>query len=493
MSEQHGAKNATNRHGMDMGHGVLLNLAALGVAAMPVASIPNSLAYAQDKFAWDKTFTQSDRVEHKKVTYQNRLGITLVADLYVPKNLDRTKKHAALVVGTPFGAVKEQASGLYAQTMAERGFITIAHDPSYIGESGGQPHGTASSEALVEDFSAGVDYLGSLPLVNRERIGVIGVCGSGGFGLAAAEIDPRIKAVATVSMYDIGQAKRQGLADALDMAAFKKNLEKIAAQRWAEVDGAERTLVIGTPQILTDASTAIDREFFDYYRTPRGQHPRATTAFWRTSDAQMSLFWSYEHLDWISPRPVLFITGDQAHSRIFSQHAYKLASKPKELFIVPGAGHVDLYDRVNHTVGEASVLLRTVSRRVSADRYCRTDRGWPRRGLPRVPPVLAPCGTSNCAGSSAAVQGCISQQLALVVGDALFVEHRRQLARFQHLADDVAAADELALHVELRDGEPEGRRGISRGRRGCAAQPTGSRRSPAPSDCACRRRRTRRC
>jgi fermentation-respiration switch protein FrsA (DUF1100 family) len=231
--------------------------------------------------------------------------------------------------------------------MAERGFITIAHDPSYVGESGGQPHGTASSDALVEDFSAAVDFLGTLPFVDRERIGVIGVCGSGGFGLAAAEIDPRIKAVATVSMYDIGQAKRQGLATELDEGALEKTLADVAAKRWAEVDGAERTFVIGTPQVLTAASTDIDREFYDYYRTPRGQHPRATTAFSRTSDAQMTLFWSFERLNWISPRPVLFITGDQAHSRIFSEHAYARASEPKELVVVPGAGHVDLYDRMH--------------------------------------------------------------------------------------------------------------------------------------------------
>ena len=217
---------------------------------------------------------------------------------------------------------------------------------SYVGESGGQPHGIASSEALVEDFSAAVDFLGGLPFVDRERIGLIGVCGSGGFGLAAAEIDPRIKAVATVSMYDIGQAKRQGLAADTNEAALRRSLQEVAAQRWAEVDGGERTMVIGTPQVLTAASTDIDREFYDYYRTPRGQHSRATTAFSRTSDAQMMLFWSYQHLNWISPRPVLFITGDRAHSRSFSEHAYRRASDPKELFIVPGAGHVDLYDRV---------------------------------------------------------------------------------------------------------------------------------------------------
>jgi fermentation-respiration switch protein FrsA (DUF1100 family) len=323
-----------------------LKLASIGITAFALLS-SGSLAFAQGTFAWDKTFPKSERVDHRKVSFQNRLGITLVADLYVPKQIDRSRRHAALVVGGPYGAVKEQASGLYAQTMAERGFITIAHDPSYVGESGGQPHNAASPDALVEDFSAAVDFLGALPFVDRQRIGVIGVCGSGGFGLAAAEIDPRIKAVATVSMYDIGQAKRQGLAAEPDEGALRRMLADVAAQRWAEVDGAERTFVIGTPQALTSASTAIDREFYDYYRTPRGQHPRATTAFLRTSDAQMTLFWSFERLHWISPRPVLFIIGDQAHSRIFSEHAYARASEPKELVVVPGAGHVDLYDRTN--------------------------------------------------------------------------------------------------------------------------------------------------
>ena len=250
------------------------------------------------------------------------------------------------MVGGPYGAVKEQASGLYAQTMAERGFVTIAHDPSYVGESGGQPHGIASSEALVEDFSAAVDFLGTLPFVDRERIGVIGVCGSGGFGLAAAEIDPRIKAVATVSMYDIGQAQRQGLAATLDAAALRKTLDEVAAQRWAEVDGAERTMAIGTPQVLTASSTAIDREFYDYYRTPRGQHPRATTAFSRTSAAPMTLFWSFS-ISTGSRRGRCCSSRETrpTHASSASTPTSK-ASEPKELFIVPGAGHVDLYDRV---------------------------------------------------------------------------------------------------------------------------------------------------
>jgi fermentation-respiration switch protein FrsA (DUF1100 family) len=316
-------------------------------AALAIAISAPEVAHAADQLAWDKTFPQSDKVIHQKVSFNNRLGINLVADLYLPKNIDRSQKQPALVVGGPYGAVKEQSAGLYAQGMAERGFVTIAHDPSYNGESGGQPHFTASFEAFIEDFSAAVDYLGTKPFVDRERIGVIGICGSGSFGLAAAETDPRIKAVATVSMYDIGQAHRQGLAEKVDGAALKKNLSEISKQRWAEVDGVRRTMVIGTPQRLTDKSSEIDKEFYDYYRTPRGQHPRSSTAFWRTSGAQMMLFSSFDHLDWMSPRPVLFITGDHAHSRIFSEQAFKKASEPKELYVVPNAGHVDLYDRVN--------------------------------------------------------------------------------------------------------------------------------------------------
>ena len=205
----------THHRARPLGRRALLKLTGVGAAALGALSV-GAPALAQGIFAWDKTFPKSERVEHRKVSFTNRLGITLVADLYVPTSIDRARRHAALVVGGPYGAVKEQASGLYAQTMAERGFITIAHDPSYVGESGGQPRHTASSEALVEDFSAAVDFLGTLPFVDRARIGVIGVCGSGGFGLAAAEIDPRIKAVATV-----------GHRQFLDRAALVKHAESL--------------------------------------------------------------------------------------------------------------------------------------------------------------------------------------------------------------------------------------------------------------------------
>jgi fermentation-respiration switch protein FrsA (DUF1100 family) len=317
----------------------LLRLAAVGVA---LAAHP---AAAQQQFAWDKTFSRDPNVEHVKVSFFNRLGIELVADVYTPK-VHAAGKLPALVVGHPYGAVKEQSSGLYAQAMAARGFVCIAFDASYNGESGGQPRATASPEAFVEDFSAAVDFLGTLDVVDRQRIGVIGVCGSGGFALAAAEIDPRLKAIATVSMYDIGQARRQGLAKTLDVTALHKTHAAIAEQRWAEVDGAPRAVVIGTPEQLSSSSSAIDREFFAYYRTPRGQHPRSTTALAFTSGAAMTLFSAFEHLDWLAPRPVLFITGEHAHSRHFSEQAFARAVGDKQLHVVKGAGHVDLYDRV---------------------------------------------------------------------------------------------------------------------------------------------------
>jgi fermentation-respiration switch protein FrsA (DUF1100 family) len=283
-------------------------------------------------------------VDHRKVTFNNRLGITLVADLYVAKTIDRSQRHPALVVGGPYGAVKEQSSGLYAQTMAERGYITIAHDPSYVGESGGQPHDTASAEALVEDFSAGVDFLAGClrgPRTDRRPRRVR----QWRFRAGGGGDRPRIKAVATVSMQTLarpnGRDSRQHWMRRAQEESRRGRGPALGRGGWR---GA--AMAIGTPQVLTASSTAIDREFYDYY-APRGQHPRSSTAFSRSSNAQMTLFWSYQHLDWISPRPVLFITGDQAHSRVFSEHAYGRASEPKELFIVPGAGHVDLYDRVN--------------------------------------------------------------------------------------------------------------------------------------------------
>ncbi|WP_064684300.1 alpha/beta hydrolase [Rhizobium bangladeshense] len=324
----------------------LLKLTGAGAAAAGVMSLAAGPAFAQYAGTWDKTFAQSDRVQHKKVSYVNRLGINLVADMYVPKTVDASQRHPALIVGHPYGGVKEQTSGLYAQTMAERGFITIAHDASYNGESGGQPHFISSPEAVVEDFSAGVDFLGLDPRVDRNRIGIIGVCASGAFALAAAQIDPRMKAVATVSMYDMGGAKWAWKGEEMKAEARIDMLAQIGEQRWAEAAGAQKQYG-ALPEILTPETDAITREFFDYYRTPRGAHPRATTAMTVSGDPSYLHFRPFDHVDMISPRPVLLIAGENAHSRFFSEQAIKKAAEPKELFIVPGAGHVDLYDKAD--------------------------------------------------------------------------------------------------------------------------------------------------
>ncbi|WP_459642300.1 alpha/beta hydrolase [Kineococcus sp. NUM-3379] len=306
----------------------------------------DALAHEASEESWDKTFPRSDLVTHEKVGFRNRLGIRLVADLYTPAGLDRTTRAPAIIVGHPFGGVKEQTSGLYAQTMAERGFVTLAFDASYNGESSGRPHAIASPEAFVEDFSAAVDYLGLHPRVDRDRIGVIGVCGSGGFSLAAAQIDPRMKAVATVSMYDMGRDRRQQLGDTMTEAQRRQHLVDIGQQRWAEAEGWPTEYVIGTPEQITADSPDVAEEFYDYYRTPRGHHPRSTTEMSLNSNGALMQFFPFDHLDWISPRPLLLIHGEIANSRYFSEDAYARASEPKELHIVPGAGHVDLYDRV---------------------------------------------------------------------------------------------------------------------------------------------------
>ena len=324
-----------------------MKLAGAGAAALGIVSAAGVPAMAAPSDSWDKTFPQNPRVDHQKVSFKNRLGITLVADLYTPKDLDRSKRHPALVVGHPFGGIKEQTSGLYAQTMAERGFVTIAPDASYQGESGaGLPHFIASPEAYVEDFSAATDYLGVQPIVDRNRIGVIGICGSGGWVLSAAQIDSRLRAVATVSMYDIGQATRQGLSPTTNPESEKQRLEQAADQRWADFDSGKSAYGNGIVDKLTVDTDPVSREFYDYYRTPRGQHPRGTNALSVSSTGALFQFDALAHVETISPRPVLFIMGETAHSRIFSEKAYARAAEPKDLYVVPKAGHVDLYDKV---------------------------------------------------------------------------------------------------------------------------------------------------
>ncbi|WP_227995201.1 alpha/beta hydrolase [Oceanobacillus sp. CFH 90083] len=299
---------------------------------------------------WDKTFPQSDEVTHEKVTFENRLGIELVADMYVPNGANASEEMPAIIVGHPFGAVKEQSSGLYAQEMAERGFVTVAFDASYNGESGGEPRNIASPEAFVEDFSAAVDFLGTRDLVDRDRIGVIGICGSGGFTINAAQVDPRLQAVATVSMYDMGRAHREGLGlipvsdEVMTEEEWELALEEAAEQRWVEAEGGEPVQdLIGNAVELKPSQEAAAEEFAEYYATSRGEHPRSLPMSMTSRGALMNFF-PFEQIETISPRPILFVAGENAHSRSHSEDAYELAGEESELYIVPDAGHVDLYD-----------------------------------------------------------------------------------------------------------------------------------------------------
>lgn len=306
---------------------------------------------------WDKTFPQSNIVDHQKVTFKNRYGITLAADLYLPKNRGG-KKLAALAVSGPFGAVKEQSSGLYAQTMAERGFVTLAFDPSYTGESGGEPRNVASPDINTEDFSAAVDFLGLQASVDRNRIGLIGICGFGGMSLNAAAVDKRVKAVVTTSMYDMSRVMSKGYFDKMTLEQRTKALEQISQQRWADAEKGSPALGQRIlPETKDDLAKIPDPVFrpivemyFDYYRTPRGFHKRspnsngAWTATGAVSFMNMPLL---TYISEISPRPILLIAGENAHSRYFSEDAYKAAAEPKELMIIKNANHVDLYDRTD--------------------------------------------------------------------------------------------------------------------------------------------------
>lgn len=299
---------------------------------------------------WDKTFAKSDKVDHQKVTFKNRYGITLAADLYLPKNRG-SQRLAALAISGPFGAVKEQSSGLYAQNMAERGYVTVAFDPSYTGESSGEPRNIASPDINTEDFSAAVDFLGLQPAVDRNRIGIIGICGFGGMGLNAAAVDKRIKAVVTTSMYDMSRVMAKGLNDSITKAQRTLMLAQMSQQRWVD---AEQGAPAAGPRILPEKldanSDPIIQEFFAYYRTARGFHknsPNSNGAWTATTPMSFMNFPLLTYIDEISPRPILLIAGENAHSRYFSETAYKAAAEPKELMIIKNANHVDLYDRMD--------------------------------------------------------------------------------------------------------------------------------------------------
>lgn len=324
------------------------SLKAIAGTALAGAISTAAATRAADQLAWDKTFPKSEKVEHRKVSFKNRYGIALSADLYQPKN--RNGKLAAIAISGPFGAVKEQSSGLYAQTMAERGFVTLAFDPSYTGESSGEPRHVASPEINTEDFSAAVDFLGVQPSVDRNRIGIIGICGWGGMALNAAAVDKRIKAVATSTMYDMSRLMSKGYNDRMTREERAKILEQLSQQRWKDAEH-------GKPELgpiyneLKGAEPQFMVEYADYYKKKeRGFHPRAinSNGSWTVTNPLSFMNTPLlTHIADISPRPVLLIHGEKAHSRYFSETAYEAAAEPKELLIIKGANHVDLYDQLN--------------------------------------------------------------------------------------------------------------------------------------------------
>lgn len=331
----------------------LMKLTGAGLAAFGTLSLGNPLfAKAQDMSNGANNFYVSDRVTVEKVTFRNQYRMNIAGNLFTPKALDRGTRHPAIVVGHPMGAVKEQSANLYATKMAEQGFVAMSIDLPFWGESDGAPLNLVSPDLYAEAFSAAVDFLGTRDVVDRERIGAIGICGSGSFVISAAKIDPRMKAIATVSMYDMGAANRQALNHALTLEQRKQIIAQAAEQRYAEFQGGEVAYTSGTVHELTADTDPIQREFYDFYRTPRGaftprgQSPERTTHPTLTSNVKFMNFYPFNDIETISPRPMLFISGDQAHSREFSEDAYARAAEPKELFWVEGAGHVDLYDRV---------------------------------------------------------------------------------------------------------------------------------------------------
>ena len=290
--------------------------------------------------------TIGNGVKKQKVTFHNRFLIDMVGDLYFPANYSPAKKYAAIIVGHPFGGVKEQTSGLHARKLAEIGYVTLAFDASYYGESGGYPRRMESPEVRVDDFSAAVDFLTNHPAVEADKIGVIGICGGGCYSVSATQIDHRIKALATISMYDMGRARRQGIGDTQSYQQRMSILDEIGRQRTAEYDGAARKDIRALPEKVDENTPKFAIDFLDYYDNPkRGQHPNSTGYYSYTSLAPMMNFFPFTQIETISPRPLLFIVGENAVSKYFSEDAYEKAAEPKELFVVPGATHVDLYDQ----------------------------------------------------------------------------------------------------------------------------------------------------
>ncbi len=303
----------------------------------------------KDNLEWDKIFPQNDKVNIKKVNFENRYGINLVGDLYSPKDITNTLP--ALAISGPYGAVKEQSSGLYAQELAKRGFVVLAFDPSYTGESSGKPRNISSPDINTEDFSAAVDYLSIQEIVDKNKIGIIGICGFAGMGLNATAVDKRVKAIATTSMYDMSRVMSKGYNDTLTLDERTKILEDLSNQRIKDsINGKPALGNRILPEKLEGNEPQFVKDYFDFYRTKRGFHERSLNsngAWTITNPISFMNMPLLTYIKEISPRPILIIAGDNAHSKYFSEDAFNLANEPKELIIIPNANHVDLYDQMD--------------------------------------------------------------------------------------------------------------------------------------------------
>lgn len=327
----------------------LLLLGVMAVGSTVTAQTGETTKMAMEKLKltqeWDKTFPQSDKVSHRKVTFTNRYGITLAADLYKPVGVEGPLP--AIAVSGPFGAVKEQASGLYAQTLAEQGFLTLAFDPSYTGESGGQPRNVASPDINTEDFCAAVDFLSTCPEVDPDKIGILGICGWGGMAINAAAIDTRIKATVAVTMYDMSRVSANGYFDSMDADARYQLRCQLNAQRTADFRNGTYARAGGVVDPLPEDAPQFVKDYHAYYKTPRGYHKRSlnSNAGWNTTSSLSFINMPLMSYSDEIRSAVLIVHGELAHSRYFGEDAFKrLKGDNKELLIVPGASHTDLYD-----------------------------------------------------------------------------------------------------------------------------------------------------
>ena len=327
----------------------LLLLGVMAVGSTVTAQTGETTKMAMEKLEltqeWDKTFPQSDKVSHRKVTFTNRYGITLAADLYKPVGVEGPLP--AIAVSGPFGAVKEQASGLYAQTLAEQGFMTLAFDPSYTGESGGQPRNVASPDINTEDFCAAVDFLSTCPEVDPDKIGILGICGWGGMAINAAAIDTRIKATVAVTMYDMSRVSANGYFDSMDADARYQLRCQLNAQRTADFRNGTYARVGGVVDPLPEDAPQFVKDYHAYYKTPRGYHKRSlnSNAGWNTTSSLSFINMPLMSYSDEIRSAVLIVHGELDHSRYFGEDAFKrLKGDNKELLIVPGASHTDLYD-----------------------------------------------------------------------------------------------------------------------------------------------------